>query len=116
MDLAVEGWKRRWGLGWIVRCSLGSQTPAVLLMQVTITNRNLLILLHCFLLKLRDTGVLNGSKVGGYDESPSRDRLIYLTTCLIGHHVEVQVKNGSIFSGIFHATNAERDFGTFHCL
>ncbi|EYU45878.1 hypothetical protein MIMGU_mgv1a020926mg [Erythranthe guttata] len=43
-------------------------------------------------------------------ESPSRDRLMYLTTCLIGHQVEVQVLDGSIFSGIFHATNAE-DFG-----
>ncbi|XP_012829951.1 PREDICTED: polyadenylate-binding protein-interacting protein 4 isoform X1 [Erythranthe guttata] len=47
--------------------------------------------------------------VGGL-ESPSRDRLMYLTTCLIGHQVEVQVLDGSIFSGIFHATNAE-DFG-----
>ncbi|XP_043721584.1 polyadenylate-binding protein-interacting protein 4-like isoform X2 [Telopea speciosissima] len=55
-------------------------------------------------------GAPNGSKVGGY-ESPSRDWLIYLTTCLIGHHVEVQVKNGSSFSGIFHATNAEKDYG-----
>lgn len=43
-------------------------------------------------------------------ESPSRDRLIYLTACLIGHQVEVQVMDGSVFSGIFHATNAE-DFG-----
>ncbi|KAI3789820.1 hypothetical protein L2E82_02624 [Cichorium intybus] len=44
-------------------------------------------------------------------ESPSRDRLVYLTTCLIGHQVEVQVIDGSVFSGIFHATNAEKDFG-----
>ncbi|KAJ4958829.1 hypothetical protein NE237_025940 [Protea cynaroides] len=57
-----------------------------------------------------NVGVLNGGEVGGI-ESPSRDRLIYLTTCLIGHRVEVQVKNGSIFSGIFHATDAEKDFG-----
>lgn len=46
----------------------------------------------------------------GY-ESPLCDRLVYLTTCLLGHHVEVQVKNGSIYSGIFHAANAEKDFG-----
>ncbi|XP_068661963.1 polyadenylate-binding protein-interacting protein 3-like isoform X2 [Aristolochia californica] len=57
-----------------------------------------------------NAGVVNGSKVGGF-ESPSRDRLIFLTACLIGHGVEVQVKNGSLFSGIFHATNNERDFG-----
>lgn len=53
---------------------------------------------------------VNGSKVGEY-ESHSHDRLIYMTTCLIGHPVEVQVKNGSTYSGIFHATNAEREFG-----
>lgn len=43
--------------------------------------------------------------------SPSRERLVYLTTCLIGHQVEVHVVDGSAFSGIFHATNAEKDFG-----
>lgn len=51
-----------------------------------------------------------GSKIGGY-ASPSRDRLVYISTCFIGHHVDVQVKNGSIYSGIFHAANAEKDFG-----
>ncbi|KAK6914710.1 Ataxin-2, C-terminal [Dillenia turbinata] len=56
------------------------------------------------------TGVTTGNKGGGYGSS-SRDRLVCLTTCLIGHHVEVQVKSGSIFSGIFHAMNAEKDFG-----
>ncbi|XP_020550751.1 polyadenylate-binding protein-interacting protein 4-like [Sesamum indicum] len=60
------------------------------------------------------TGTTNSSRTsfgkGGGLESPSRDRLIYLTTCLVGHQVEVQVLDGSIFSGIFHATNAE-DFG-----
>ncbi|MED6161157.1 Polyadenylate-binding protein-interacting protein 3 [Stylosanthes scabra] len=53
---------------------------------------------------------VTGSKSGTY-ESPSHDRLVYVTTCLLGHHVEVQVKNGSIYSGIFHATNTEKDFG-----
>ncbi|KAK9923701.1 hypothetical protein M0R45_032106 [Rubus argutus] len=52
----------------------------------------------------------DGSKAGNY-ESPSRDRLVFVTTCLIGHHVEVQVKNGCIYTGIFHATNADKDFG-----
>nr|CAN65097.1 hypothetical protein VITISV_039722 [Vitis vinifera] len=56
------------------------------------------------------TGVFTGTKGGGY-ESSSRDRLVYLTTCFIGLPVEVQVKNGSIISGIFHATNADKDFG-----
>lgn len=57
-------------------------------------------------------GALAGGKIGGF-ENPSRDRLVYITTCLIGHHVEVQVKNGSVYSGIFHATNAEKDMGMF---
>lgn len=52
-----------------------------------------------------------GCRIGGELESLSRDRLVYLTTCLIGHHVEVQVTNGSVFSGIFHASNADGDFG-----
>lgn len=55
-----------------------------------------------------------GSK-GGNCESPSHDRLVYLTTCLIGHQVEVQVKNGSTYSGVFHATNTDKDFGMFCC-
>lgn len=54
---------------------------------------------------------ITGSSIGGESESLSRDRLVYLTTCLIGHHVEVQVTNGSVFSGIFHASNADGDFG-----
>ena len=49
-----------------------------------------------------------GYKIGG-NGSPSRDRVVFVTTCFIGHHVEVQVKDGSIYSGIFHA--AEKDFG-----
>ncbi|XP_076888162.1 polyadenylate-binding protein-interacting protein 3-like [Bidens hawaiensis] len=44
-------------------------------------------------------------------ESPSRNRLVYTTACLIGHQVDVQVTDGSVFTGIFHATNAEKDFG-----
>lgn len=60
--------------------------------------------------KTTHAGLLTGSK-GGECESPARNRLVYLTTCLIGHHVDVQVKNGSIYSGIFHATNAKNDFG-----
>ncbi|KAK3024479.1 hypothetical protein RJ639_043796 [Escallonia herrerae] len=56
------------------------------------------------------TAVGSGNRGGGY-ESPLHERLVYLTTCLIGHHVEVQVIDGSVYSGIFHATNAEKDFG-----
>lgn len=48
---------------------------------------------------------------GGAYQSPSRDRLIYLTTCLVGHQVEVQVLDGSVFSGILHAANTEKDSG-----
>ncbi|GJN21073.1 hypothetical protein PR202_gb08521 [Eleusine coracana subsp. coracana] len=51
----------------------------------------------------------NGGKLG--QASPSKDRLIYVLTQLIGHHVDVHVKNGSVFSGIFHATNSDKDFG-----
>ncbi|CAL4887877.1 unnamed protein product [Urochloa decumbens] len=54
-------------------------------------------------------GAENGIKLG--HASHSRDRLIYVLTQLIGHHVDVHVRNGSIISGIFHATNSDKDFG-----
>jgi len=60
-------------------------------------------------------GAVTGSKGGSY-ESPSHDRLVYVTTCLIGHQVEVQLKNGSIYNGIFHVTNTDKDFGMFCCI
>ncbi|XWS18834.1 hypothetical protein CRYUN_Cryun32bG0079100 [Craigia yunnanensis] len=60
--------------------------------------------------RIQTTGALAGGKTGGYGSSP-RDRLVYLTTCLIGYPVEVHVNNGSIYTGIFHATDAEKDFG-----
>lgn len=47
---------------------------------------------------------------GGSFESPSRDRLVYLATSFMGQQVEVQVVDGSVYSGIFHTTNSE-DFG-----
>ncbi|CAN4086989.1 unnamed protein product [Withania somnifera] len=49
-------------------------------------------------------------KRGSY-ESPSHDRLVYISTCLLGQQVEVQIMDGSVFSGTFHATNADKDFG-----
>eukprot|EP00249_Psilotum_nudum_P015390 c25304_g2_i1 orf=1-2427(-) len=48
--------------------------------------------------------------LGGLDR-PLHDRLLFMTACLIGHPVEVQVKNGSIYAGIFHTANAEKDYG-----
>eukprot|EP00268_Persea_americana_P028659 TRINITY_DN277_c0_g1_i2.p1 TRINITY_DN277_c0_g1~~TRINITY_DN277_c0_g1_i2.p1 ORF type:complete len:636 (-),score=152.69 TRINITY_DN277_c0_g1_i2:323-2230(-) len=53
---------------------------------------------------------VNGSRVVGFD-GPSRDRLVYSTTFLRGHRVEVQVKDGSMYSGIFHAANIGKDMG-----
>ncbi|XP_024531843.1 polyadenylate-binding protein-interacting protein 4 isoform X3 [Selaginella moellendorffii] len=38
-------------------------------------------------------------------------RLLYLTMCLVGQFVEVQLKDGSVFSGIFHTANMDKDFG-----
>ncbi|KAL0717182.1 hypothetical protein Bca4012_066504 [Brassica carinata] len=41
----------------------------------------------------------------------SRDSLVNLTTCMIGHLVEAHLKNGSVYSGIFHAADVDKDFG-----
>lgn len=59
---------------------------------------------------LYDLGIVNGGKLT--HASPSRDRLMYVMTYLIGLRVEVHVKNGTIVSGIFHAANTDKDFGT----
>ncbi|KAL1814341.1 polyadenylate-binding protein-interacting protein 4 [Daucus carota subsp. sativus] len=56
------------------------------------------------------SSMLAGDSEGG-SGSPSHERLVYLATCLIGHPVEVQVIDGSVFSGIFHATNGDTNFG-----
>ncbi|XP_072970705.1 polyadenylate-binding protein-interacting protein 3-like [Typha angustifolia] len=57
-----------------------------------------------------NAGLSSGSKVGGCT-GPSHDRLIYVMMHLIGHRVEVHVKNGSVISGIFHAADVDKDFG-----
>lgn len=44
-------------------------------------------------------------------DTPSHKLLVYFTTCNIGHQVEVHLKNGSVYSGIFHAADVEKDFG-----
>ncbi|KAI3711969.1 hypothetical protein L1987_70518 [Smallanthus sonchifolius] len=59
--------------------------------------------------KMTTAGLQTENK--GEIESPSRHRLVYITTGLIGHQVDVKVIDGSVFTGIFHATNAEIDFG-----
>ncbi|KAF8025787.1 hypothetical protein BT93_F2574 [Corymbia citriodora subsp. variegata] len=60
--------------------------------------------------KTGSTGSMADCKAGD-NLSPSHDRVVYISTGLIGHHVEVQVKNGSIYSGIYHAANVNKDMG-----
>ncbi|KAL4589266.1 hypothetical protein LXL04_002172 [Taraxacum kok-saghyz] len=67
-------------------------------------------LISCSLSNLHFSHI-HKNKEGAENQSPSRERLVYITTSLIGHQVEVQVIDGSVYSGIFHATNAEKDFG-----
>ncbi|CAN8288036.1 unnamed protein product [Cochlearia groenlandica] len=52
----------------------------------------------------------NGGEAGNFD-SPSYNPFLYLTTCMIGHQVEVHLKDGSVYSGIFHASDTENNFG-----
>ncbi|WOG99128.1 hypothetical protein DCAR_0518476 [Daucus carota subsp. sativus] len=59
----------------------------------------------------RVDSMLVTGKIVSSSGSPSHERLVYLATCLIGHPVEVQVIDGSVFSGIFHATNGDTNFG-----
>lgn len=52
----------------------------------------------------------NGGKAGSVDIS-SRDPFEYLAACHIGHHVEVHLKDGSVYGGVFHAADVENSFG-----
>ncbi|KAL2613176.1 hypothetical protein R1flu_024868 [Riccia fluitans] len=55
-----------------------------------------------------ETGV--SSVLRGVDK-PLHDRLVFMAMCLVGQTVEVQMKNGSFYSGIFHTANMDKDFG-----
>jgi hypothetical protein len=68
----------------------------------------------------RDQAFTSASKIAGdkteaFSQGENRNTdpgaLLCLTACLIGQLVEVQVKNGSIYSGVFHTANAEKDYG-----
>ncbi|RID56635.1 hypothetical protein BRARA_F00065 [Brassica rapa] len=52
----------------------------------------------------------NGGKAGSVDIS-SRDPFEYLAACHIGHHVEVHLKDWSVYGGVFHAADVENSFG-----
>ncbi|XP_073388244.1 uncharacterized protein [Physcomitrium patens] len=41
----------------------------------------------------------------------AHDRLVYMYTCLIGQHVDVQRIDGHVYSGIFHAASFEKEIG-----
>lgn len=43
--------------------------------------------------------------------SSLNDALLFTTMCIIGLEVEVQVKDGSVYSGIFHTASVEKDYG-----
>ncbi|KAH8945362.1 hypothetical protein BDL97_12G037600 [Sphagnum fallax] len=48
----------------------------------------------------------------GGEKTVQERHLLFLHTCLIGQQVEVQTKNGQVYSGIFHAAKVEsKDFG-----
>ncbi|KAI4308018.1 hypothetical protein L6164_031137 [Bauhinia variegata] len=46
--------------------------------------------------------------------SPSPcEALLFATMCIIGLPVDVHVKDGSVYSGIFHTASVDRDYGAF---
>ncbi|XP_074348178.1 uncharacterized protein LOC141686960 isoform X2 [Apium graveolens] len=49
---------------------------------------------------------------GGFSTEEERvsDMLVFTTMCIIGHTVDVFVKDGSIFSGIFYTSSPHQDF------
>lgn len=45
--------------------------------------------------------------------SSSFDALLFTTMCMIGLPVEVQVKDGSVYSGIFHTASVDGEYGVY---
>ncbi|KAF8048301.1 hypothetical protein N665_2576s0001 [Sinapis alba] len=60
---------------------------------------------------LPDPQSKSSSNVSPRRREKSRDSVVYLTPCMIDHLVEVHLKNGSVYSGILHAADVEKDFG-----
>lgn len=58
----------------------------------------------------RDREFLNDET---YSSSPSSlsEVLIFATMCIIGLPVDVHVKDGSVYSGLFHTSSVEDDYG-----
>ncbi|CAN6463527.1 unnamed protein product [Victoria cruziana] len=50
-------------------------------------------------------------QMNGGIPSSSNDALIFTTMCVVGLPVEVQVRDGSIYAGIFHTACIEKDYG-----
>jgi hypothetical protein len=44
------------------------------------------------------------------------EALIFATLCIIGLPVDVHVKDGSVYSGIFHTASAEDEYGMSYML
>ncbi|KAH9559096.1 hypothetical protein CY35_06G041800 [Sphagnum magellanicum] len=58
-----------------------------------------------------EVAVVRGASPGG-ERTEQEQRLLFIHTCLIGQLVEVQTKNGLVYSGIFHAINNDnKEFG-----
>lgn len=49
---------------------------------------------------------------GGFSTEEERvsDMLVFTTMCIIGHNVDVFVKDGSIFSGTFYTCSLQQDY------
>ncbi|KAH9322101.1 hypothetical protein KI387_016740 [Taxus chinensis] len=60
--------------------------------------------------RLQWEGSVSGNR-GGEPERTRHDRFVFVTMLLIGQPVEVQVKDGSIYSGIFYTANTGKDYG-----
>ncbi|KAK7333520.1 hypothetical protein VNO80_30295 [Phaseolus coccineus] len=60
-------------------------------------------------------GCRNRDSLADNHSSPSSDSLsealLFTTMCIVGLPVDVHVKDGSVYSGIFHTTSAHADYG-----
>lgn len=58
-------------------------------------------------------GYKNRTELEINNSSSSSEALLFATMCIIGLPVDVHVKDGSVYSGIFYTASVEKDYGVF---
>lgn len=60
----------------------------------------------------RDSITENHTSSSSSSSDSLSEALLFTTMCIVGHPVDVHVKDGSVYSGIFHTASVHADYGS----